>query len=417
MARARPSSECPFSPARVLFWAAWLACAPAPAETSTTLTGAVRGDYFQSTKNLDDTRDLVGATVQLKGVVRREDTTFRFEGRVTDPAIGRAAPASRGTLIEGYVGGHAQRWEWRLGKQIIAWGRADAINPTDVVSPRDFTVLLPFDSDQREGAWAALGNYAWSAETTLSVLWKPDFQPSVIPIATGERASYQFRRPRHPAAQWGVRLNRAGGDLDWSVSVFRGHSLLPHAGPDQVPGTLNLSYPVITMVGADLARNFSVFGTRLEVAYVEPARRRRPDEPGLRRNVFLVAGVDRTFHPRLNINLQLFAKRSWDLPRDLAPGAAEAQDFNAATFLQQREWVQGLTLRISNAWLHDTLEAEVFVQRFLRGRDTFVQPMLTYAFSDAIRATLGAQYYSGSGLQFGPLRRNRGIFTELRYSF
>jgi len=399
----------------------WSTCqSVAAADTPVSLSGSVRADYFGSTRTLDDRRDLLGATLQVKGIARPSDnTSIKVEARATSPAIGRSSPKSDASLVEGYASLNAGRWDWRLGHQIVAWGRADGINPTDVVSPRNTTVLLPFDVDQRRGIWGAMGTYALSSETSLSLLWKTDFEPTGIAIPADERSNYQFQEPDHQQAQWGMRLNRAGDDVDWSVSLFRGHSLLPNAGPDQpAPGMpLRLTYPLITMLGADLAKNFGAFGTRFEAAYTVPVNTPRAQEPGLRRNLYVVAGVDRTFFPRLNVNVQAFVRHAWGLPNALDGQYTTAQGFNAATFMQQRPWVHGLTLRVSNAWLHDTLEAEVFVQRFFRDDDTFVQPMVTYAFSDAVRGTVGAQYYAGSGAQFGPMKRNRGLFAELRYSF
>lgn len=394
-------------------------CRAADAD-AVSLSGSLRGDYFSSTRTLDDRRDLLGATFQLKGVARpNESTSIKFEARATQPAIGKATPEGDASLIEGYATWSADRWDWRIGKQIVAWGRADGINPTDVVTPRDITVQLPFDADQRTGVWGAVGSYALSSEASLSVLWKADFEPTVIPVPFGQRSTYRFRQPEQPLPQWGLRLNRAGGDMDWSISLFRGHSLLPHAGRHQpVSGsTLNLSYPVITMLGGDLATNFGPFGTRFEAAYTVPDDAPASNEPGLRRNLYVVAGIDHTIFPRLNINLQAFVRHAWGLPGQLDPQYQLAQGFNAGTFMQQRPWVHGLTLRVSNAWLQDTLEAEIFIQRFLRDGGTYVQPMVTYAFTDALRGTVGGQYYAGSDAQLGPLRDNRGVFAEVRYSF
>ncbi|MEK8032488.1 DUF1302 family protein [Ideonella sp. DXS29W] len=384
------------------------------------LSGALRGHYFGSSRTLDDRADFFGTSLQLKGVARpTEQVSMKMEARAIAPALGRSDPHSEAQLIEGYMSLNEGRWDWRLGKQIVAWGRADGINPTDVVSPRDATILLPFDADQRSGLWGVVGSYAWTSETSLSVLWKTDFEASRMPVPLAQRSAYRFEQPPHPGAQWGLRLNRTGGDVDWSVSLFRGRSLWPHAGPNQAAdgATLRLTYPTVTMLGADLATNFGDYGTRFEAAYTTPAHPVAPHEPGLRRNVYWVAGVDRTFFPRLNVNVQVFARHSWGLPTNLPPRYQWAGAFNAATFMQQRPWVHGVTLRISNAWLHDTLDAEVFVQRFLPNDGTFVQPMVGYAFTDSVRGTLGAQLYTGSGPQLGPLKANRGAFAELRYAF
>ncbi len=394
--------------------------ARADADSALDYSGSVRADYFQSTRTLDDEKNVIGATAQLKANWHPDDTlTGRLEARATDAKANHSGtPGAQ--LIEGLVVLHQSRWDWRAGKQIIAWGRADGINPTDVVSPRDYTILLPFDEDQRMGVWALSGTYAWSPEIGITALWKPSFEPSRIPIDAPSRSTYSFDRSGNHLAQFGLRIDRAGGDLDGSVSLFHGRSQLPDAmAPAPLSAShLRLDYPMITMLGADLARNFSSFGTRLELAYVDPTGSLAGDKPGMRPNLWIVAGVDRTFYPELNVDLQLFVRRTWGLPSSsLSAGDAAAQAFDASTFMQERRQVAGGTMRISNQWLNDTLRAEVFVERFFLDDDMFVQPMLTYEFTDALRGTLGGQFYFGHGVQFGPMKQNRGAFGEVRYSF
>lgn len=383
-------------------------------------SGSVRADYFQSTRTLDSQKDLVGATAQIKSTWHANDAlTMRLEARAIDAKANQSGAASA-QLIEGLAVLHQPRWDWRVGKQIIAWGRADGINPTDVVSPRDYTILLPFDEDQRLGVWAISATYAWSPEVGITALWKPSFEPSSIPIDTASRSTDDFDREGNRLAQFGLRIDRAGGDLDGSVSLFHGRSLLPNAiAPDPLSSShLRLDYPMITMVGADLAKNFSAFGTRLELAYVDPAGSLASDKPGMRPNLWIVAGVDRTFYPELNVDLQIFVRYAWGLPSSgMSPGDAAAQAFDASTFMQERPQVAGGTMRISNQWLNDTLRAEIFVERIFMGGDMFVQPMVTYEFTDALRGTLGGQFYFGHGDQFGPMKQNRGAFGEVRYSF
>ena len=393
--------------------------AHADVDPALSYSGVLRADYFESTRTLDNEKNLVGASAQIKATWHASDAlTVKLEAREMDPKADRSgAPSAQ--LIESYGALHQSRWDWRAGKQIIAWGRADGINPTDVVSPRDYTILLPFDEDQRSGIWAVQGTYAWSQDIGITALWKPSFEPSTIPIDAASRSIYQFDRSGARLSQFGLRINRAGGDLDGSVSLFHGRSLLPNAtAPDPLSSaTLRLDYPTITMVGADLAKNFSSFGTRLELAYIDPAGSLASTKSGMRPNLWIVAGVDRTFYPELNVNVQLFLRRNWDRPSNLLPGDAAAQAFDVATFMQEHREVVGGTLRISNQWFNDTLRAEVFVERVFLDGDTYIQPKATYDFTDSFRGTIGGQYYAGHGVQFGAMRRNRGAFGELRYSF
>ena len=56
-----------------------------------------------------------------------------------------------GVIREAYLDLSHGPLDLRIGKQIIAWGRADRINPTDNLTPRDYTLLVPDDDDQRLG--------------------------------------------------------------------------------------------------------------------------------------------------------------------------------------------------------------------------------------------------------------------------
>ena len=60
----------------------------------------------------------------------------------------------QGTFIdlrEAYVNAYLGPFDLRLGKQIIVWGRADALNPTNNLTPVDFRIRSPLEDDIRLG--------------------------------------------------------------------------------------------------------------------------------------------------------------------------------------------------------------------------------------------------------------------------
>jgi hypothetical protein len=78
----------------------------------------------------------------------------------------------------------------------------------------------------------------------------------------------------------------------------------------------------------------------------------------------------------------------------------------------------GISFRVSKKWFNDTLEAEVLAVVNLTRNDRFVRPLVTYAFSDQWKGTIGAEFYRGAeDTQYGSLKPNRGAFAELRYGF
>jgi len=387
------------------------------------VTTLVRSDYFQSSRTLDGRSNLAGAALQVKALPSlTASVDGKIEARLIDSDLGdnEAADRSVNRLLEAYATIHFARADLRLGKQIIAWGRADGINPTDNLTPRDYTVLLPFDEDQRFGTVALKLDTYLSRELSLTVFATPFFEPSNIPIPAG--AGLVNTKPAQTLSdsEFALKLNRTGGDFDWSVSYFHGRSLFPTlaAGPP-APLLPYLSYQHIDVVGADFARNFGRYGFRSEVAYIRPTDRSATDPNVGSPRWFLVAGMDRTLLENLNFNLQFFTHRmsGYRNPADVfEPLQRSIAVENAIILGQEDRASNGVTFRMSNKWLNETLEAEIFtVVNFTRS-DRYIRPLVTYAFSDQLKGTLGGELYRGSpSTQYGSLRNSSGVFAELRY--
>lgn len=62
------------------------------------------------------------------------------------------------------------------------------------------------------------------------------------------------------------------------------------------------------------------------------------------------------------------------------------------------------------------LQAEIFAVVSLTRNDRLVRPLLTCAFTDRWKGTIGAEIYRGAAdTQYGGLERNSGVFAELRF--
>lgn len=389
------------------------------------LAGSVRLDYYRSSKSFDDTTDFLGVTTQAKLLPALTPwLDAKIEGWVTNPAVGEDGD-TESTLLEGYVTARFQRAELRIGKQIVAWGRADGINPTDNLTPHDYQVMLPFEEDQRLGTTAIKLDTYFGAEYTLTLFTTPYFLPSKLPFPA-DGATLVETRPewRWSDSEVGLRLNRVGGTLDWSVSYYHGYNLLPELYPLGLTPTgplLELRYSQIDVFGADMAQNFGRYAVRAEAAYIRPQDYQTNQPVGIRPYLYLVAGVDRNFLANLNVNLQVVSRWVQDYtdPEAIAdPLLRMAAVQNAITFGQQDRANYGMTTRISNKWYNDTLTAEVLAFVNFRRTSSYIRPLISYAFTDHVKATIGAELYRGEDdTFFGRVRRNQGAFAEMRYSF
>jgi hypothetical protein len=152
------------------------------------------------------------------------------------------------------------------GKQFIRWGKTDIVTPTDRFAPRDYAYV--FDSEFL--AVAGVRGMISTASDSVDVVWVPRFTPSrtphpdrrwtvlpenvPVPVVLIEAAM-----PVPDRSQVGVRWNRTGGGLEWSLSLFDGFNHLPAIEPQPAdPGAppvvfLAKRFPALRMYGGDLA--------------------------------------------------------------------------------------------------------------------------------------------------------------------
>jgi len=385
------------------------------------ITAWARADYYQSSNNLDGERNLLGATLQMKALPRlTEQADGKVEVRLAAPdSSSRRGYGPQTELLESYMTLHFERADLRLGKQVIAWGRADGINPTGNLTPRNYRVLLPLEEDQRFGTWGSRLDLYLSRALTFELFASTFFEPAQFPLPTGA-AALESRVPGHSVhdGEVGVKLSKVSGDFDCSLSYYNGYSLLPAL--IAAPAVIQLYYPRTQVLGADFARNFGRFGFRSEIAYTLPQRQANPDPNASRRRLFWVGGVDRTFFDNLNLNLQYFVRWTpgYEKPADLSdPRALSSAAVNALVGGQERGATPGITFRVSDQWLNDTLRAELLSFIDLARGDQYLRPLITYDFSDRIRFLLGANLYGGPrDSPFGILKPDSGVFMELRFA-
>lgn len=307
----------------------------------------------------------------------------------------------------------------RLGRQLIVWGRADQVNPTDNLTPRDYSLLVTDAGDERFGTLALQALHRFGAYT-ISGLWLPRFRPNVVPLAP-ELAVTQVLPSS--ARQWGLKLDHsASSAIDWSTSWYSGFDLSPTLRfNQQVPGTINATHPRIQVAGIDFAVPVGGFGLRGEAAYTWTAKGWQTQPLGKKPFFFGVIGVERTYGSTLNVNLQAYVYRvtGYSDPRQLTDPALRNLAVGQAISAHQIDKSErGLTLRIADKWRNETLEGEVVLVSSIGRKSYAVRPRMSYAFDDHLRMTLGADVFRGSDdSPLAQLRSNSAAFAELRVSW
>ncbi len=183
-----------------------------------------------------------------------------------------------------------------IGRQRIAWGTADVINPTDNLNPYDMEDILDFG--RHRGADAINLQYYFNNDFSLQGVYVPFFQPANLPVGifAGALNSSMEMPPGMVLVEYsdtmlmpeynlgessttGLRFKGFAGGIDFSVSYVWGRNGLPNNTrnifiPVDAQGGMNinaqLSYERDHIIGADLATSIAGIGFWAEAAAFIP---------------------------------------------------------------------------------------------------------------------------------------------------
>jgi len=184
----------------------------------------------------------------------------------------------------------------KIGRQRIAWGTADKMNPTDNLNPYDLEDVLDFG--RHRGSDAINLNYYLNSEFSLQAVFIPIFQPANMPVGifadalkpnislpqglTLIEASSEVFTPEYnlkESSTLGFKFKGFLAGFDFSISYVWGRDGLPISSyndispVDTIGGVSINSHFTFTrnhIFGADLAGSIGGFGIWAEAAAFLP---------------------------------------------------------------------------------------------------------------------------------------------------
>ncbi|WP_066311702.1 DUF1302 family protein [Aquimarina aggregata] len=392
--------------------------------------------YFKNTEEYDtkvNSRNQGILQLELDGSVN--DKYHFFTGIEVRNDISDA-DRERVFIDEAYIDIYMKTMDVRIGKQIINWGEADGINPTNNINPIDFSDIIDTD-DERIGVYSISSKY-YIDDITIQGVFIPVFQSSKIPstnsrwfvdfpttvaLPTGEIIPAQFvlQETQEPqkdieSAQFALKVSTTIKGWDFSVSYFNGYDDLPsfnrQLSQDQNGLTNVLITPEIERLqvfGADFSTALGSFGLRGEAAYF-----RTEDQDGT--NPFIddsfyqyVIGLDRTFTDIIGEN-NLFVIAQW--VHQIIESGEDAPNTNLNNIFQE-SFVARAEYEINN-------DAKFIVQGIhdIKVDNTYVQSELRYNLSSGVNLSVIGDFFGGKdNTFFGNYQDNNRIQARLKYSF
>ena len=227
-----------------------------------TLNGYVHYEHFSFIKNTGspkiDSRNEVAFHTEwvfygddIKAFVAPE---FRFDGSDED--------RNDIFLDEAWMDYYSEYVDFRIGKQIISWGRADTIRPTDVWKIKDFT---DFFEEEEEGI-VALQARGFVGDFTLTGIWVPYFQPDTLPL-TKENSRFfpsTFFPTLVPNGQAAFGLTSTG---PYNIEYVDDNSLFPDDGVKSSEFGAKIDY---TWEGWDFSLSYGYLHDRIATFFLGP---------------------------------------------------------------------------------------------------------------------------------------------------
>jgi hypothetical protein len=257
----------------------------------------------------------------------------------------------------------------------------------------------------------------------LIAIWMPHIVKNVAPIA--HPLGVVFTETVPDTDQFAIKLDRSGGEIDWSLSYLEGVNLNPDLILSSVSSnsvTVLMYHKRVRVLGVDAAAAVGRYGLRAEVAYTwTKVESNSGDTHTSKPFLYMVLGGDRTFDNGLNVNLQYFGYRVFEYidPRGIGDPLSRSVGVENAIATHQLDRLKhGVSFRISKRWLNDTIEGEIAAVTSLSTSDFTLKSKLIYAVNDQIRASIGVDLFDGDGNTFfGRLKGISTAFAEFRYSF
>jgi hypothetical protein len=350
-------------------------------------------------------------------------------------------------LREAYLERIWSTTELRIGRQMIVWGRSDATQINDIITPFDVSEFLTQDfTDLRQGVTAINASYFRSSNQfqliILPFFEKPRIYESGGPWDPLARSSIIYEPSDEPNAnpkniQFAIRYeNRSSLKLDFDASMFHGFNRFPYLSKEVRINQLTNSFYLVAnrdykkstifMTSAEYRFN-SLFAGVYEVSYwtkryfdVIPSSLRNSNSP-----ILDVIRDIQIYNEKEFLRSSPFIQSMIGFKSTISSYSYSVQyvsEFipNHSNDMLQDSYFQFISLLLS--WTSDdnNMQGRLLSRYQINGNDFWLNPDLNYSISDGIRLSIGLHYFGGpspeefyGNLSFNSYRKNSFTYLKL----
>ncbi len=413
----------PRNPRAIRFWGALILLLP-----TTLLAADIEPQGFVDTYHavrLHDPCDYLSSRTRLRlemWVTGEEASLFASMNAIHNNVI----PSDSGMEFrEAFMDYTAEKWDLRIGRQIIIWGKADGLAITDIISPKDYTESLARDFDDIRLPVDALRGRLLFDRANVELLWLPVFRPAILP-PPGTPWAFKYQLPDSIKTEFDAPIEPdlslknselAGkaafylSGIDFAVSAFYTWDDLPTAHrttTSEDDSTLVHTHPEhhrLTFVGAEFSMPWRDFVVRGEAAFYK-GRYFEPDDP-CSEELFkrhALSGM---------IGLDWTPGNDWSLTAQLADDFI--MDYDNA--IASDEHTMLTTLNVSKQLFRQTLTLSSMGYFGINEGECFLRSSAEYALTDEMHVSVGLGLFFGDEGMMGQYEDNDEVWMKAKFSF
>ena len=349
-------------------------------------------------------------------------------------------------LKEAYIDWKGEMLALRVGRQIVSWGKADDIQITDVICPKDEASFVASDYNESRLGIDAVRLSLLTEKVQVDAFFIPFFTSSILPLAKGNPLKAKvfpaeedgitidvpedYRDFEHPSkhisnSEYAFRASAYTSVADVSLYYFYGWNDTPffRYSPQMVVYNSSASgdrdiyddifeidvsgkYKRMMMIGLDAAIPAGEFVIRLEEAYFPKRHFQTTAEYQMQRQ-FSGKNVKTSLQKHQLISLAGFdwaPSGGWTITAQYIADVVFGHD----KALERRNFEHQATLSIEKSVLNETLTLAASGALDLRDFSSATELEIDYKLNDAITlSAIGDLYYGG-------IDNKKGLFGDYR---
>jgi len=336
-------------------------------------------------------------------------------------------------LRECYINSYIGNLNFRIGQQIVVWGKADGFNPTNNITPLNMLARSSDEDDRRLSNFLIRSFYNLQ-HFRFEAIWVPSYASSKLPTEIAVFpdniifAETEFPGNKIKDSNFALKFHYNFPQIDGTFSYFSGYLPSPGINLKTVSAnsvTINPKPYQTEVFGMDFSTTLVGFGLRGEFAYKKTEEEYKIYSYIPNPELNLVLGLDKDITNSFSLIVQYIGKRVQNFsplnqplyPIEIPAYTVELQ--NRIISGQKDEYSHSFSFRPSLSLLYETLTIEALGFYNFTTEEIFIRPKITYDYSDGFQFIAGFDYYQGKKETLYDLIDNHlsSIFVEMMIYF